>query len=220
MADFRFLSMSPAEREEVVRFGMERFDRASVELAEQGWSVPMSLTPAETYEMLEAGTPAEIDARFVRLYDADEGRHFERLAEDLLNRDGLAHWRVLLEQTVSAYRRREFAITIPALLTVCEGVLMHGEGNRTDLRAVVRERVETEQHKSPESIDIILWHNVHRFVDELFKRSDFSSARPRRLNRHWILHGRDAPTWNQADCLRLLQAVDTISMLRDDGAVQ
>lgn len=220
MAEFRFLNMTPAELEEAVRLGMERLDRASVDLAEQGWSLPMSLTPAETYEILEAGTPAEIDALFVLLYDAEEGRHFERLAEDLLNRDGLSHWRVLLEQTVSAYKRREFAIAIPALLTVCEGVLMGGEGNRTDLRAVVRERAEAEQHKSPESINTILWNNVHRFVDELFKQFDFSGARPSRLNRHWILHGRDVPTWSQADCLRLLQAVDTISLLSDDGAVQ
>jgi hypothetical protein len=155
----------------------------------------------------------------VRLYDADGRRYFKRLAEELLNRGVLARWRVLLEQTVSAYRRREFAITIPALLIVCEGILMRGKGNRTDLRVVVCERAEAEQCKSPESINAILWRNVHSFVDELFKRSDFSGAPPGRLNRHWILHGRDASSWSQADCLRLFQAVDTISTLSDDVAV-
>lgn len=205
--------------EEAVRVGMERLDRAAVELAEQGWSLPMSLTPAETYVLLDARIASELDTRFVHLYAADEGQHFERLAEDLLNRHALLRWHVLLAQTISAYRRRDFAIVIPALLAVCEGILMRNEGKRTDVRAVARERAEAEQHRSPESIDAILWHNIHRFVDELFKRSDFSAARPLRLNRHWILHGRDAPAWSQADCLRLFQAVDTISILNDDGAV-
>ena len=205
--------MTPAELQEAVRLGMERARRASSTLAEQGWSLPMLLSPAGTYRVLKAGSPAEIDAQFVRLYDADEGWLFDRLADDLLNRDGLSSWRILLEQTISAYRRREFAITVPALLTICEGVLMRSEGNSTGLRAVVRERAKAEQHRFPESVHAILWHNVHGFVDELFKRSDFSGPRPSRLNRHSILHGRDVPTWTQADCLRLFQAVHTLSSL-------
>lgn len=219
MAEFRFLNMTPTELEEAVRVGLERLHRTSVDLAAQGWALPMSLTPAETYEILEAGSPAAIDELFVRLYNADEQRHFKRLAEELLNRDVLALWRILLEQTVSAYRRREFAIIIPALLIVCEGILMRAEGNNTRVRPVVCERAEAEQRESPESINAILWRNVSRFVDELFKHSDFSGMPPGRLNRHWILHGRDASSWSQADCLRLLQAVDTISVLVDDVAV-
>jgi hypothetical protein len=216
MAD---LNMTPSELEEAVRVGLERLDHASVDLAAQGWALPMSLTPAETYEILEAGSPAAIDELFVRLYDADEQRPFERLAEELLNRDVLARWRVLLEQTVSAYRRCEFVIIIPALLIVCEGILMHAKGNKTNVREIVCKRAEAEQRKSPELINTILWRNVSCFVDELFKKSDFSGMPPGRLNRHWILHGRDASCWSQADCLRLFQAVDTISVLSDDVAV-
>lgn len=218
MAEFQFLNMTPTELEEAVRVGLERLHRTSVDLAAQGWVLPMSLTPAETYEILEAGSPAAIDEVFVRLYDADGQRHFERLAEELLDRDVLTRWRVLLEQTVSAYRRREFAIIIPALLTVCEGMLMRAESNKTNVRAVVRKRAEAEQRESPESINAILWLNVYHFVVELFKQSDFSGMPPGRLNRHWILHGRDASSWSQADCLRLFQAVDTISVLVDDVA--
>ncbi|WP_337288437.1 hypothetical protein [Candidatus Methylomirabilis sp.] len=220
MAELGFLNMTRAELEEAVRLGMERLNRAAVDLAEQGWSLPMSLTPAETYEILESGTPAEIDKRFVRLYEADGGRYFERLAEDLTSRHGLLRWRSLITQVVSAYRRCDYAITIPALLTVCEGILVHGEGKRTKLRAVMRKRAEAEQKKPPDSIDRILWDNVSRFVDKLFKQSDSAAAPPCRLNRHWILHGRDVPTWGQADCLRLLQAVDTISVVTDGSTVQ
>lgn len=96
---------------------------------------------------------------------------------------------------------------------------MHGQGKRTDLKKVVRERADTERCKSHDSFDAIFWHNIERFIDELFKNFDFSAAPPDRLNRHWILHGRDASRGSQADSLRLFQAVDTISMLSDDRAV-
>jgi hypothetical protein len=217
MAESSFLNMTPHELAEAVRAGLDRLDRASLDLAQQGWALPMSLTPAETYGILSGGAPDAVDTAFVRLYEADEGRHFELLAEALLDRrEVLIQWRALLEQTVSAYKRGDFAITIPSLLIVCEGVLMVGHGNRTDLRSVVRQRAEAAQSQLPESITTILWRSVHRFVDQLFARSDFSGTPPARLNRHWILHGRDSSRWNQADCLRLFLAVDTISTLSDD----
>jgi hypothetical protein len=199
---------------------MERLERAADDLAAHGWSMPMFLTPAEVFEILDAKAPTEIDARFVDLYETADGGHFARLAQDLLNRDALSLWRVLLDETISAYRRREFTITVPALLTICEGVFMRGESNRINLRAFVQARARAELQRLPGSIHAILWRNVHRFVEELFKRSDFSGDRPSGLNRHWILHGRDAPTWSQADSLRLFQAVDTLSSLVDDAPAQ
>lgn len=213
------LNMTPSELAEAARAGLERMEQASLDLAMQGWTLPMSLTPAETYEVLDTGSPDAVDALFVRLYEGHEGQHFERLAETLLDRNVLAQWRGLLKQTISAYRHSNFSITIPSLLLICEGVLMRGHGNRTDLRIVVCERAGTEQRKSRDSFDAILWCNIKGFIDELFKKSDFSTAPPDRLNRHWVLHGRDASRWSQADSLRLFQAVDTISTLIDDRAV-
>jgi hypothetical protein len=94
----------------------------------------MSLTPNETYQLLDAGSPEDVDAAFVSLYEAEDGSYFQEVTRDLLDREVLAPWRPLLDQVISAYQRLDFAITIPALLTVCEGVLMSGRGNETDMR--------------------------------------------------------------------------------------
>jgi hypothetical protein len=171
-------NITETELREGVRRALNRLDQACVELARQGWALPLFLAPTETYEILEDGTPADIDLRFVRLYEKDTGEHFERLATGVLDRSATSRWRRLLEQAVSAYRRDDFVITIPALITVCEGLLMAGEGNRTDLLALVRRRAEGERRSSPESLDAIIWNSIHCFVAQLFQRSDFAGARP------------------------------------------
>ena len=211
--------MTPSELADAVRRGIDDLTRAGRDLAAAGWSVPMSLTPAETYDVFrDSGSPEEIGLRFVQLYERDDGQHFSRIADDLLYWDILAPWRTLLEQTFAAYRRRDFVVTVPALLTVCEGLLMIGAGNNVKVRDAVRKRSEAENEKSPKSIRAIVWLNIRLFIEELFRSSEFTGPAPVRLNRHWVLHGRQASEWTQADCLSLLQAVHTISSLSRDHA--
>jgi len=175
----------------------------------------MSLTPAEIYKILTARSPKAVDAVFVNLYESNNGSFFNRVAKSLASRDVIAKWRPLLEQVFSAYGRRDFLITIPALLIVCEGVLASDRGNETNVKKVVADSVQAQKHRGPDSLTILVWRTVERFINELFKNSDFTGARPNMLNRHWILHGRDSSTWTQADCLRLIQVVDTLSYLRE-----
>jgi hypothetical protein len=59
-------------------------------------------------------------------------------------------------------------------------------------------------------MDRFIWRSIETFFDQLFSYRAFEDPRPDHLNRHWILHGRDIPDWGRADCLRLLQGLETI----------
>jgi len=207
--------MRPAKITKAFLIDFERLEQASLELASQGWALQMSLTPAKIYKILTARSPKAVDAVFVNLYESNNGSFFNRVAKSLASRDVIAKWRPLLKQVFSAYRRRDFLITIPALLIACEGVLASDRGNETNVKKVVADCVQAQKHREPDSITFLVWRTVERFINELFKNSDFTGARPSVLNRHWILHGRDSSTWTQADCLRLIQVVDTLSYLRE-----
>ena len=115
-----------------------------------------------------------------------------------------------VRQSASAYRRGHFAVTIPALLTILEGLLMSSEGKRIDLRKVVRERIRLLQERNPDRFRVRLLRITQEFIEQLYARSDFDGPRPAGLNRHWIMHGRDVVDWDRADSLRLFQAVDAI----------
>ncbi len=196
--------------------GLRRDRDAAWALAKQGWTTPPWFVPGETIELLGSGDPADIDARFVRMYHDDAYGRLTSLRQALLNWSQFSRWRQLLTQVDGAYARGEYAIAVPALLTVLEGVLMDGCGNKTGVISAVNERVRQED---PDSIFGWIWEAVGRFVREVYARSDFSGERPLVLNRHWILHGRDAAEWEEADCLRLMQAIEVVTTLEADKPV-
>jgi hypothetical protein len=84
------------------------------------------------------------------------------------------------------------------------------QGNRIDLKKTIKNRVDELERSFSGSLTLIVWKNINRFFEELYKGSDFDGPRPWGLNRHWILHGRDTTQWIQADSIRLFQALDTI----------
>lgn len=201
---------------EALREAIKEFERAGVELAAQGWTVPIWFTPDIARELLKDRSAKRIDAVFVRVYQEKRARIFGEVSRDLLRRPTLKVWRPLLLQVFRAHRRKDFRITIPALLSIVEGLLMQGEGTSTKVKAEVERRVAQQ---GPGSLNRSLWRTVQVYVEELFRNSDFTGVRPHGLNRHWILHGRDNPAqWTCADGLRLIQAIDTLSgLLRPEG---
>jgi hypothetical protein len=67
--------------------------------------------------------------------------------------------------------------------------------------------------RSPtDSVKRAIWSSIDAFVSHLFEQRSFAGTRPPLINRPWILHGRDNPSWTKADCLRLFQAADTIGV--------
>ncbi len=77
--------------------------------------------------------------------------------------------------------------------------------------AYLRGKIEAAD---PESLDRATWNSMNIFFALLYEKSDFRTAPPPKLNRHWSLHGRDLPSsWRRADALRLLHALATLCTL-------
>lgn len=198
--------------------GLRRCERASMALAEQGWTTPYWFVPRQTVELLGDGSPDEVDAGYVSLYDADDGAAYvEHLRSTLLGHARLARWRTLLVQVDSAYGRGDFAITIPSLLVVLEGLVMGDEGDSIRVKAAVKRRAS---EAGSDTVESWLWRAVGSFVDQIYRNAPFTGDRPPVLNRHWILHGRDAAGWTQADSLRLMQAIEVICSLDSMAPVE
>ncbi|MDO9556128.1 MAG: hypothetical protein Q7J82_00890 [Coriobacteriia bacterium] len=210
----------PEDFQKRLRANFKQWEQTGLSLAKQGWSIPMSLEPRDVYGLLEkCATSEEVDAAFVRLYEADSRAVFESTASSLLACDPAVAWRPLLEQTFSAYRHDHYLVAIPALLVACEGVLATDAGNKVNMKRIVTKRVLEVEAKLPESLTALECRVAQAFVEELYRDAPFTETRPEVLNRHWILHGRDASDWTQADCLRLIQALWTFCCLLSGGPV-
>jgi hypothetical protein len=120
----------------------------------------------------------------------------------------------LLEQCLESYERGNYLICVPALIAVLEGAIafpegvafIHGWGRRAFFDCKIADC-------DSDLLSRALWESMDIFVSHLFEHAPFGGARPPRLNRHWILHGRDVPDWGQAEALRLFQALQTLSLI-------
>lgn len=181
-------------------------------LGEYGWTLPMMMTPRQLARIVAIDDAASIDAAFVEFYSSRGASNYRALRTKLLRSSELSWWRDLLTQCFRAYERRDYLIVVPSLLTVLEGAIAAPDKAKF-VRA--KDRVTFFEGKVanaiPNSMRHYIWRSMDAFIKALFQHSDFSnSPTPERLNRHWILHGRDVPDWDASDCLRLFQAIDTV----------
>ncbi|MBI3476671.1 MAG: hypothetical protein HY010_13140 [Acidobacteria bacterium] len=182
-------------------------------LAKSGWTLPAHMTPREMLELLNEPNDDAIDRAFIEFYH-DAGQ-ISFLKRAILASPRFKEWEQLLEQCFDNYESGKYLICIPALLSVLEGGLALPEG-ATFIGS--KERIKYFNSKldasQPLSIKHAMWNSMNEFVKALYQDRHFDQGRPLKLNRHWILHGRDIPSsWRQADALRLFHALSTICSL-------
>jgi hypothetical protein len=186
--------------------------KAAERLAKCGWTLPMEFTLRAIAELADKSED-EIDAFFVEYYTADDFAAFRRVRADLLARPALAQWHALLAECFDAFERKDHLITIPALFSVIEGVVAKAGNALTSQRVKLKKICASKAAGATTGVPRWMWRTLELFVEQLFHKTPFDKTRPAFINRHWILHGRDAATWTVADSLRLFNALQTIDSL-------
>lgn len=181
-----------------------------------GWTVPLNVGLHQCVALLRAATDAEsIDAAFLEFYGADAGARRAELLADLTDRPELLDWLASLEEIAFALDAGKYRIAVPALLATFEGVAIARLSPRfwrsDGRKAFFDERLALHEAGS---FDAVMWRALRAFVDELYQGA--FEERPRALNRNWIMHGRGPAEASLADCLRLLQAIETALILSRD----
>lgn len=125
------------------------------------------------------------------------------------------YWKPLVEQTFREYERGDFAICVPAMLCVLEGSITATWSvpfqNQKNRRRFFSRKIAAERKGS---VIYYLWKSVAAFIDTIFETGVSDSHVHPVLKRNLILHGKSDPAkWDQADCLRLFQAIDSLLSL-------
>jgi len=174
-----------------------------------GWPLNPSLSANEVAWIVDASAKAEYGDVFVELYDSDKCSRLNRLFADLVSSSTLTQWRPIIVQAQDGFDRGQYALLVPALLTVLEGEMFLSPTRHTNVRNRCRKILASQD---PAGFGRIVWQSIVDFIDELFAQSDFTSKEPR-LNRNWALHGRAAVVWNRQDVIRLLHGIHTIDTI-------
>lgn len=196
------------------RFALSRIEPNALRLASLGWTIPMWLDVAHVSDILTLRSRQKIDAYFVQSYADNDFARLNMMADAFCRLRIFRRWHALLRQCVSAHIAGYYLVVAPALFTVLEGIVSNAErSNGIRVRNLVATRIKAAEARLPGSVTVSLWKSVGRFVDRLFESRRFDGPRPRQINRHWILHGRDASRATQADSTRLFHAIDTFTEL-------
>ncbi|MHB8150023.1 MAG: hypothetical protein ACYDIB_07655 [Desulfobulbia bacterium] len=183
-------------------------------LGENGWTIPLWADPGIVSRLRNAS--GDIDKAFVHWYTADDNKRLKELWKRLRNSKGLCRWGEVIEQTIDSYLDRRFAVVVPCLLIVLEGSVAHGAD---DLRKLVSNPKKSATRKREETevgMRRLIWISIESFITQIFGKAPFSENRPIKLNRHWVLHGRDTKAWGlPRESIRLFHAIDTISTTVD-----
>ena len=55
---------------------------------------------------------------------------------------------------------------------------------------------------------------MYEYTKLVFEKSDFSQTEPNEINRHWLVHGRTSKVGDKLHCIRLINALSTLSNLK------
>jgi hypothetical protein len=190
----------------------QKWDDSCRRLAELGWTIPMHFTPREMVELTApTNTDQDIENDIVDFYTCDQHKQLRRLQDDLMTSNELAQWHPLLRQCFIAFDSNLHLVTVPSLISALEGVVAQKCNTlRTKNIRMIQPTRDKAAQAIPLSMERLIWKSVATFMEKLYENSDFSGNRPFLINRHWILHGRDATAWTVADSIRLFNALQTI----------
>jgi hypothetical protein len=182
-------------------------------LADLGWTIPMEVTPRTFVGLADPlHTDADIEQMLSDFYTDNDFEQLRVVQRDLVRSQALARYHSLIGEAFEAYYQGLHQIPVPALLAIIEGLVAAETGNLNSRAVALRKLAAEREAQAPSNgLEALMWRSARRLIDNVFADSDFSGPQPSRINRHWVLHGRDAGPWTKADAVRFFVAIHTMA---------
>jgi len=189
---------------------LARLEPDARRLARFGWTLPMWATPSDMLIVARTTSARSLDTYFLRMYSDPNSYQYRSLVQTLRQSPQLRPWRAVLREVLRAYDRRLYRVVIPTALAVLEGALVNAV-DQSKRRTDPKKLAANEHAQASPGIESLAWASIDEFAARLYEYRAFQGRAPRRLNRHWVHHGRMPPRGSRADALRLLHALHTIA---------
>ena len=119
------------------------------------------------------------------------------------------------EEAYSIFKQGMYSSCLTVLTTILEGVISSFGDDPKDVRVMrICNYHASEEKNNGNSIKSLCWQSIYEYTTLLFEKSDFSKNEPDETNRHWLVHGRTSQIGEKVDCIRVINALSTISNLR------
>jgi hypothetical protein len=198
--------------EMMARYRKEVHPRLLQTLKRRGWVGLGEFTPAQGRYLVtlenEKGGRA-VDDYICKMYRRNRHEFIRRAVKKWWKVPYIAKRKRIVLAAVRAHRRGEYALSIPALLPLHDGLsaeIFYASGGQRTGKIVVKQTAETASDR--------FWGDLMYKVVDSFIYQDFNmktERKPKRaLNRHAVLHGRVINYPTEANSLRVILLLDML----------
>lgn len=191
----------------------EEFKDTVSKIAQAGWTIPLTID-VERFDELKGciASQEDIDNFFSSFYTDDE---LENLYETIYNSITNLGQRKRFEECYIIFKQGLYSSCLTTLTTILEGFISTFGDDPKDVRImrICNFHAEEERNKG-NKIKSLCWQSMYEYAKLLFEKSDFSQSEPDETNRHWLVHGRTSIIGDKLHCIRLINALSTLSNLR------
>lgn len=189
-----------------------------------GWTVTTTMTLPDFAKLLGMKSKSEADAHMLTWYEADDP-DLNDLEKRFLEVKALKLFHTPISQCFSAYRRGDYAITIPCLVAVFERGMRNFVATdpaptkhffSPNVKKMADDRYDKEKKDDPERVNVYVGLSLCYFVQWFYESYGLSNYYEDRPFRHGIQHGTQPPPNEKIEVLRLFHALDAVATLYPD----
>lgn len=191
----------------------EEFKDSIAEIAQSGWTIPLTIDIERLDELrVCSSNHTDIDAFFSTFYSDDE---LDDLYDTIYNSIDNLGQKKRFEECYIIFKQGLYSSCLTTLTTILEGAISTFGDDPKDVRIMrICNFHAEEERNNGNKIKSLCWQSMYEYTKLLFEKSDFSKAEPDEANRHWLVHGRTSQIGDKLDCIRLINALATLSNLK------
>lgn len=177
-------------------------------------------------EIIDAGACDNVDDFMINYYENRKDENIEYVIKGIKTSIISKPIKKMFTQAISAYRRKQYAISLAGLFVIVDFLLTNCSGNATTSiyrrGEAILEKLDNDETIESEELSILtLTMTFESMIKSISKSSDFETGEePINLNRHWILHGRSERMIEQSDCIKIIYFIYSILLIQKISAPQ
>lgn len=182
-------------------------------IANLGWTIPLNIELEKLEELKRNSSNNEkVDSFFVDFYSEEELKKvYHNIYQAIPNKGQKKRF----EECFQLYQKQMYSSCVTVLTTVLEGIISSFGDDAKDVRVMrICDYHAKEERKNGNNIQSLCWISMYEYIKIIYEKSDFSQSEPNGANRHWIIHGRTSKLGEKLDCLRLFNALSTMTNIK------
>jgi len=182
-------------------------------IANCGWTIPLDIDVKRFNELLSIlNDDVAIDKYFTEYYSK---RLVRLICRKISKAIEIEAQKVKFNECINAYEKGMYSVCLTTLITILEGFifLFCDQPNDTRVMRICKFHAD-EEMKRKNNIRGLCWLSMYEYTKVLYQKSDFTQPEPIKLNRHWLQHGRTEKTVEKTDCIRVLNALSTLVIIK------